>query len=212
MVGGRCPESAPGGARTRDLPLRRRLLYPTELRRLTHRNRWPRKNRKRARPGGTVRVRAHGPGPLSSIAGSVVTRRLLQGFADGHEGHHRHAGQSQHAGYGFDGEGEVDDDRKESGEHEAQQGHQRQSSGDREVVGTVHCSSPSSVGKMLTPNVSRVTVNSKRISLSSRCTSRSPSTNVRSCRRSLPCVPDGYRPCPPEIPGCRILRRPLSLL
>src|SRR5699024_9831828 len=87
--GGRpVPQSAPGGARTRDLPLRRRLLYPTELRRLTHRNRWPRKNRKRPRPGGTVRVRANGSGPLSSIAGSVVTRRLLQGFADGHKGHH----------------------------------------------------------------------------------------------------------------------------
>src|SRR5690625_8000445 len=77
MVGGRCPESAPGGARTRDLPLRRRLLYPTELRRLTHRNRWPRKNRKRPRPGGTVRVRTNGSGPLSSIAGSVVTRRQI---------------------------------------------------------------------------------------------------------------------------------------
>src|SRR5699024_12145132 len=42
------------------------------------------------RPGGTVRVRTNGSRPLSSIAGSVVTRRLLQGFADGHKGHHRH--------------------------------------------------------------------------------------------------------------------------
>src|SRR5699024_5696633 len=124
--------------------------------------------------GGTVRVRTNGSGPLSSIAGSVVTRRLLQGFADGHKGHHRHAGQGQHDGHGFDSEGEVDDDRKESGEHEAQQGHQSQRSGNREVLGTVHCSSPSSVGKRVTPNVSRVTVNSRKISLSSRCASRSP--------------------------------------
>ena len=41
----------PGGARTRDLPLRRRLLYPTELRRLEYPIRCSAQNRKRLPAG-----------------------------------------------------------------------------------------------------------------------------------------------------------------